>query len=56
MDNKLLQPGTMLRGGAYRVERSLSSGGFGNTYVVTNVNFDETYALKEFFMKRDKPA
>ena len=51
MDNKLLQPGTMLRGGAYRVERSLSSGGFGNTYVVTNVNFDETYALKEFFMK-----
>ncbi|MBQ6768622.1 MAG: TonB family protein [Prevotella sp.] len=51
MDNKLLQPGTMLRGGTYRVERQLSSGGFGNTYVVTNVNFDETYAMKEFYMK-----
>lgn len=51
MDNKLLQPGTMLRGGTYRVERSLSSGGFGNTYVVTNVSFDETFAMKEFFMK-----
>ena len=41
----------MLRGGTYRVERPLSSGGFGNTYVVTNVNFDETYAMKEFYMK-----
>ena len=51
MDNKLLQPGTMLRGGTYRVERPLSSGGFGNTYVVTNVSFDETFAMKEFYMK-----
>lgn len=33
------------------MERALSSGGFGNTYVVTNVNFDETYAMKEFYMK-----
>ena len=41
----------MLRGGTYRVERALSSGGFGNTYVVTNVNFDETYVMKEFYMK-----
>lgn len=46
-----MQPGTMLRGGTYRVERSLSSGGFGNTYVVTNVNFEETFAMKEFYMK-----
>jgi serine/threonine protein kinase len=37
--------------GTYRVEEYLSSGGFGNTYVVTNVQFDEAYALKEFFMK-----
>ena len=51
MENRLLQAGTMLRGGTYRVERPLSSGGFGNTYVVTNVNFDETFAMKEFFMK-----
>ena len=41
----------MLRGGTYRVERQLSSGGFGNTYVVTNVNFEETFAMKEFYMK-----
>lgn len=47
----LLQPGTLLRGGAYRVERALSSGGFGNTYVVMNLNFDELWAMKEFFMK-----
>lgn len=46
-----LRPGTLLRGGAYRVERALSSGGFGNTYVVKNLNFDETWAMKEFFMK-----
>ena len=51
MANILLQPGTLLRGGTYRVERALSSGGFGNTYVVTNTNFDETYAMKEFYMK-----
>ena len=51
MENRLLQPGTMLRGGTYRVERQLSSGGFGNTYVVTNVNFEETFAMKEFYMK-----
>ncbi len=51
MNNNVLQPGTMLRGGTYRVEQALSSGGFGNTYVVTNVNFDETYVMKEFYMK-----
>lgn len=47
----MLSPGTLLRGGAYRVEKALSSGGFGNTYVVTNLNFDEVCAMKEFFMK-----
>lgn len=35
----------------YRVEQQLSSGGFGNTYVVRNINFDERWAMKEFFMK-----
>lgn len=47
----ILQPGTLLRGGAYRVERALGSGGFGNTYVVMNLNFDEVCAMKEFFMR-----
>ncbi len=51
MEQSTLQPGTLLRGGAYRVERALSSGGFGNTYVVMNLNFDERWAMKEFFMK-----
>ena len=37
--------------GTYRVEDYLSSGGFGNTYVVRNVEFDEVYALKEFYIK-----
>ena len=47
----MLAQGTLLRGGAYRIERQLASGGFGNTYLVRNVAFDELYALKEFFMR-----
>lgn len=47
----MLPVGTLLQGGKYRIERHLASGGFGNTYVVTNTYFDETCAMKEFFMK-----
>ena len=47
----MLPVGTLLHGCTYKITRQLSSGGFGNTYVVENVSFDETYALKEFFMK-----
>ena len=47
----LLPEGTLLQDGRYRVERRLSSGGFGNTYVVTNTRFNERWAMKEFFMK-----
>ena len=46
----MLPIGTMLHD-TYRIEEYLSSGGFGNTYVVTNVQFEERLALKEFFMK-----
>ncbi len=46
----MLRVGTILHG-TYRIDRYLSSGGFGNTYVATHINFDETYAVKEFFMK-----
>ena len=46
----MLRTGAMLHG-TYRIDDYLSSGGFGNTYVVTHVNFNEKYALKEFFMK-----
>lgn len=46
----LLPVGTVLHG-TYKIERYLSSGGFGNTYVVTNVQFGETRAIKEFYLK-----
>lgn len=47
---KMLAIGTILHG-TYRIERYLSSGGFGNTYVATNIRFDDVVAIKEFFMK-----
>ncbi|MBQ8657271.1 MAG: protein kinase [Prevotella sp.] len=47
----MLPVGTLLQGGKYRVDRYLSSGGFGNTYVATNTEFEEEVALKEFFMR-----
>ena len=46
----MLKVGTILRG-TYRIDSYLSSGGFGNTYVATNVEFEEKVAIKEFFMK-----
>lgn len=51
VNNKnMLQVGTVLHG-TYKIERYLSSGGFGNTYVVTNLQFGETRAIKEFYLK-----
>lgn len=47
----MLPVGTMLQGNKYRVERYLASGGFGNTYMATNVLFEEHVAIKEFFMR-----
>ena len=46
----MLRVGVILRG-IYRIDSYLSSGGFGNTYVATNIEFDERVAIKEFFMK-----
>lgn len=46
-----LQPNTTLQGGKYRIERVLGQGGFGNTYLGFNTEFEETVAIKEFFMK-----
>lgn len=57
MENKdineqlLLPKSTQLQMGKYRIDNYLSSGGFGNTYEVMNVEFEERMALKEFFMK-----
>ncbi len=47
----MLPVGTLLQGGKYRIDRHLSSGGFGNTYVATNMKFEEQVAIKEFFMR-----
>lgn len=46
----MLRMGTILHG-TYRVDGYLASGGFGNTYVATNIQFGERYAIKEFFLK-----
>ncbi len=46
----MLKVGTILRG-IYHIDSYLSSGGFGNTYVATNIEFEERVAIKEFFMK-----
>lgn len=50
INNDMLQVGTVLRG-TYRIDGYLSSGGFGNTYLATNIEFEEQYAIKEFFMR-----
>lgn len=46
----MLRIGTILHD-TYRIDRYLSSGGFGNTYIPTNIAFDERVAIKEFFIK-----
>lgn len=46
----MLKVGTILHD-TYRIDSYLSSGGFGNTYVATNIEFEERVAIKEFFMK-----
>lgn len=49
-NQSMLKVGTILHG-TYRIDCYLSSGGFGNTYVATNIEFEERVAIKEFFMK-----
>lgn len=51
MDVDVLAPGTMLRGGSYRIIRFISSGGFGCTYEAEHVMFKERVAIKELFVK-----
>ena len=48
--HSMLPVGTILRK-TYRIDKQLANGGFGNTYVATNIEFEETVAIKEFFMK-----
>lgn len=46
-----LKPGAMLRHETYRIERMLGQGGFGITYLATDINLDKLVAIKEFFPK-----
>lgn len=41
--------GTILHG-RYRIERMLGTGGFGHVYLAVDVNTNQQYALKEFFV------
>lgn len=52
IDERLcLSPGAMLQGGKYRIESILGQGGFGITYLATQVSLGRKVAIKEFFMK-----
>ncbi len=51
MTNQQLQPGALLQGGKYRIERMLGQGGFGITYLATQELLDRSVAVKEFFMR-----
>lgn len=46
-----LQPGTLLHGGTYKIERELGQGSFGITYAATHTQLNKRVAIKEFFMK-----
>ena len=50
-EKSMLPVGTVLSG-RYRIDRYLSSGGFGNTYVATNIKFGNVVAIKEFFINK----
>ena len=45
-----LQPNTTLQGGKYRIERVLGQGGFGITYLATQVLYSRQVAIKELFL------
>ena len=48
-DNSMLNVGTVLKN-TYRIERHLSSGGFGNTYIAKTIEFGDIVAIKEFYI------
>ena len=52
MDNiNTLPIGTFLQNGRFRIDQHLGSGGFGNTYQVTDMTSGSLRAMKEFYLK-----
>lgn len=49
MEKEHLAKGTLLFHGTYRIEGKLGQGGFGITYLATDVALDKHVAIKEFF-------
>ena len=47
----ILNIGTLLQGGKYRIAKVLGQGGFGITYLAEQVSLGREVAVKEFFMK-----
>ena len=45
-----LPSGAMLQNGKYRIEKVLGQGGFGITYMITQVMLGRKASIKEFFM------
>lgn len=48
-NNQFLPKGTLLSAGSYRIEEVLGYGGFGITYLATNIHLEKKVAIKEFF-------
>lgn len=46
-----LQPNTTLQGGKYRIKQKLGQGGFGITYLATQLSLQRQVTIKELFMK-----
>lgn len=46
-----LNPGSVLRAGTYRIDSVLGQGGFGITYLATDLTLERRVAIKEFFPK-----
>lgn len=51
MEQIALRIGATLRGGTYRIDSVLGQGGFGITYLATDLSLDRNVAIKEFFPK-----